>query len=46
MPDHNEDAVSWNLSMTMPRTFYIAAGQLTTGFLSSDPLLGTTIRIG
>ena len=32
--------VSWNLSNDNAQNIYIAAGQLTTGFLSSDPLLG------
>ena len=34
------DAVTWNLSADNARSVYIAAGQLTTGFQSSDPLLG------
>ncbi|APW40829.1 hypothetical protein RD110_20320 [Rhodoferax koreense] len=34
------DAVSWNLAQENATNFFIAAGGLTTGFLSNDPLLG------
>lgn len=34
------DAVSWNLSTDNANNIYIAAGQLTTGFKSTDSLLG------
>jgi beta-galactosidase len=34
------DQVSWELSNDNAQNIYIAAGQLSTGFLSSDPLLG------
>jgi beta-galactosidase len=34
------DAVSWNLADENANNFFIAAGELTTGFLSSDALLG------
>jgi beta-galactosidase len=34
------DSVNWNLSAENARNVYIAAGQLTTGFASNDPLLG------
>ena len=34
------DLVSWNLSTESATNFYIAAGQLTTGFASNDSLLG------
>jgi beta-galactosidase len=35
------DTVTWNLSADNANNVYIAAGQLTTGFQSSDPLLGS-----
>ncbi len=35
------DAVSWNLSADNASNIYIAAGQLTTGFKSTDTLLGS-----
>ena len=34
------DTVTWNLSPDNANNIYIAAGQLTTGFQSNDPLLG------
>jgi beta-galactosidase len=34
------DSVSWNLSPDRVSNVFIAAGQLTTGFESNDPLLG------
>ena len=34
------DLITWNLSNDNAQNIYIAAGQLTTGFMSSDPLLG------
>jgi beta-galactosidase len=34
------DTVTWNLSDDNANNIYIAAGQLTTGFRSTDPLLG------
>jgi beta-galactosidase len=34
------DSVNWNLSAENARNVYIAAGQLTTGFVSNDTLLG------
>jgi beta-galactosidase len=34
------DTVSWNLSAENATNVFIAAGQLTTGFQSDDPLLG------
>lgn len=35
------DLVSWNLAADRGSSAFIAAGQLTTGFQSSDPLLGS-----
>ena len=35
------DTVTWNLGADNANNVYIAAGQLTTGFQSSDPLLGS-----
>ena len=35
------DTVTWNLSADNANNVYVAAGQLTTGFQSSDPLLGS-----
>ena len=34
------DTVNWNLAPERVSNVYIAAGQLTTGFVSNDPLLG------
>jgi beta-galactosidase len=35
------DAVEWNLAAERVSNVFIAAGQLATGFVSNDPLLGT-----
>ncbi len=37
------DSVSWNLSDKHANNVYIAAGQLTSGLMSSDPLLGNNV---
>lgn len=37
------DFVNWNLSAKHAANVYIAAGQLTSGFVSTDPLLGNNV---